>query len=467
MDRSPFNKPLKIIACSVFRPELTALIARGLITVPIRYVDSRFHLEPQRLQIRLEEIIAEERESGFRILLIYGNCFTRMAELTSDGDVVRVAAADCGEMLLGKERGKFFMKKGAFLLFPEWVGRWKEILARTPGMSEEDARAGIREAHTEFVYLNTGICPVPRSTLEACSEFFGLPYEVADVNLNHLQNCIREGLDLLAGPERRNTQTSYDRRATAVMMLDIVAAVLARPERIAETSAGLSRKIRELTGARMTILVVWGDEGDEKPGMRILAVSPSRHKASTEDKPVREIIDGSRRMNEAMILACPSEKNGEECRTAGMDLYPCLVIPLTSGEEQLGAILSFGLMDESFAASILEVQHVLSRIVSVVLKNALLLEKQQLLQRALEAQIEEHKYIERDREKLIVDLTKALTAVKTMSGLLPICSSCRKIRDDQGYRHQVESFLRKHPEEEFSHSICPDCAEKLNPELNK
>jgi len=56
--------------------------------------------------------------------------------------------------------------------------------------------------------------------------------------------------------------------------------------------------------------------------------------------------------------------------------------------------------------------------------------------------------------------------VKLLSGLIPICASCRKIRDDQGYWTQIEAYIREHSEAEFSHGICPDCVKLLYPDLN-
>jgi hypothetical protein len=58
-------------------------------------------------------------------------------------------------------------------------------------------------------------------------------------------------------------------------------------------------------------------------------------------------------------------------------------------------------------------------------------------------------------------LRKALSEVRTLRGFLPICSSCKKIRDDSGYWSRIETYIRQHSDAEFSHSICPDCAEKL------
>lgn len=65
------------------------------------------------------------------------------------------------------------------------------------------------------------------------------------------------------------------------------------------------------------------------------------------------------------------------------------------------------------------------------------------------------------------ELEQSLTKVKQLSGLLPICASCKKIRDDKGYWNQIESYLVEHSEAEFSHSVCPDCSKKLLAELDK
>ena len=63
-------------------------------------------------------------------------------------------------------------------------------------------------------------------------------------------------------------------------------------------------------------------------------------------------------------------------------------------------------------------------------------------------------------------LLEALKEIKILSGLLPICASCKKIRDDNGYWNQIESYINQHSEAEFSHSICPDCAKRLYPNLD-
>lgn len=70
-----------------------------------------------------------------------------------------------------------------------------------------------------------------------------------------------------------------------------------------------------------------------------------------------------------------------------------------------------------------------------------------------------------ERERLIKELTRALSEVKTLSGLLPICANCKRIRNDEGYWDQVESYIQEHADVRFSHSLCPSCIERFYPEL--
>jgi hypothetical protein len=76
-------------------------------------------------------------------------------------------------------------------------------------------------------------------------------------------------------------------------------------------------------------------------------------------------------------------------------------------------------------------------------------------------------FVQQEKEALITELKETISQVKTLKGLLPICSACKNIRDDKGYWNQIELYIKDHSEAEFSHGICPDCAKKLYPELSK
>ena len=84
---------------------------------------------------------------------------------------------------------------------------------------------------------------------------------------------------------------------------------------------------------------------------------------------------------------------------------------------------------------------------------------------ALSQEIATRRAAEEEKERLITELTDALAQVKTLSGLLPICSSCRQIRDPEGKWSRVEEYIQARTDAEFTHGICPKCAKRLYPDL--
>jgi hypothetical protein len=77
-----------------------------------------------------------------------------------------------------------------------------------------------------------------------------------------------------------------------------------------------------------------------------------------------------------------------------------------------------------------------------------------------------HDELEKNVRERTADLKKALDNIKTLKGIVPICSHCKKIRDDKGYWNQLEVYVQKHSEADFSHSICPECAKEHYPDFN-
>lgn len=84
----------------------------------------------------------------------------------------------------------------------------------------------------------------------------------------------------------------------------------------------------------------------------------------------------------------------------------------------------------------------------------------------LNREVEAHRRVQFEKEQLISELQTSLTKVKLLRGALPICSYCKKIRDDKGYWNQIESYIRDHSEAQFSHGMCPDCLKEHHSELN-
>jgi PAS domain S-box-containing protein len=83
---------------------------------------------------------------------------------------------------------------------------------------------------------------------------------------------------------------------------------------------------------------------------------------------------------------------------------------------------------------------------------------------AIAQDVTESRHAEAERERLISQLAEALARVRTLEGMLPICATCKAIRDEEGQWHRIESYLRQHSRARFSHGICPDCARDLYPD---
>ncbi len=77
------------------------------------------------------------------------------------------------------------------------------------------------------------------------------------------------------------------------------------------------------------------------------------------------------------------------------------------------------------------------------------------------------KFKDAEQKRLIKELKSALARIKTLQGLIPICASCKKVRDDKGYWNQIEAYISEHSGAEFSHGICPECARKIYPKYVK
>ena len=91
-------------------------------------------------------------------------------------------------------------------------------------------------------------------------------------------------------------------------------------------------------------------------------------------------------------------------------------------------------------------------------KSGLIIKKNHDL---LTEEIKQRKTAEKEQEKLIAKLEQASLEIKSLQGIIPICSNCKKIRDDKGYWNILEAYLQKHSDAKFSHSMCPECSDEV------
>jgi len=124
--------------------------------------------------------------------------------------------------------------------------------------------------------------------------------------------------------------------------------------------------------------------------------------------------------------------------------YKHVILPLLAFSNQVGLVRQGEMANLPFSSEQNEIG-------SLINEFHLLIDQNKKGEQALREEIVQHK--------------EALDKVKLLSGFLPICASCKQVRDDQGYWNQIETYIRDNSDVEFSHSICPDCAQKLYPQF--
>ena len=173
-----------------------------------------------------------------------------------------------------------------------------------------------------------------------------------------------------------------------------------------------------------------------------------------EDVPLYQAFQGEHVIKREMVI---SPKDGKR-RVLIANGQPLL----DKNGEKIGAVVSMNDITEQKKAQ----DALRAAFDNLELKVQQRTEELILVNRDLRNQIEERRKIEREKEKLISELQKALERIKTLSGIVPICMYCKEIRDDKGYWNNLEKFISEHSEAQFSHSICPKCAKERYPDYD-
>ena len=203
---------------------------------------------------------------------------------------------------------------------------------------------------------------------------------------------------------------------------------------------------------------------DEKPE-NLMLLSSVLVKQGYE---VRTSINGSLALTSAkkhspdlilLDILMPEMSGYEVCQQLKADerTQEIPVIFLSALAETLDRVKAFSTGGVDYITKPFQVEEVLARVEThLTIRN---------LQKELQ---EKNAQLEMKNEQLQeknIQLQEALDNVKTLKGFIPICANCKKIRDDEGFWEQVEIYVRDHTEAEFSHGICPDCAQELFPDF--
>ncbi|MES9829617.1 MAG: DUF1638 domain-containing protein [Candidatus Thiodiazotropha sp.] len=170
-----------IIACSIFKDEIEALKKDGLLDYEVKYITSMLHLNPAKLDLVLhKELVRHKNEN---VTLAYGDCSPTILGLSHRDNVELTPVHNCCELLLGNERYLRHLKDGAFFLMPEWVRKWRGIFVKFMNLEKDVAVDMMQHLHRYFLYLDTGVVPVPREKLDEISDYFELPWKIEKTDI--------------------------------------------------------------------------------------------------------------------------------------------------------------------------------------------------------------------------------------------------------------------------------------------
>ena len=422
---------LCFLACEHFQREFSTIIRSE------KWDDVAFYPFPPRcIQPRsdffpFQEILHPGATEWDEICLLGGSCIAEWDMMSGQWEGHRVKKLrGCHELLMARETVEDLSGKGAYLLTPGWLSHWSRYLKQW-GFDQKTARAFFGESTTSLVLLDTMVDPERLKYLQKFAQFLDLPFQT-----------IRVGLDF--------------------MRLTLANTVLAW-----RLSGKASKPVVENDGGSL----------QKSDYVMIFDLLGKLTGIMDETDVIREILDlFTVLFAPASLIYLPFHND----RPEEIIVHP-LGAPVDDGaKDRLVHFEGDYAWTPSGKGFFLRIQHVKKTIGTMEIDRVLFPEhKRHYLNLALSVvpvltlainnarNYEKLQQTGKEREKLIVELQEALAKVKTLSGMLPICASCKKIRDDKGYWNQIESYIGRHSDAQFSHGICPDCARKLYPEYFK
>lgn len=184
---------IEIIACSILKKEIEYLITEGFLPDKINYIDSIYHMYPQKIQNEIDNITKTSKSE--QIIIIFGDCSPYMSDIEKQQNIIRLKSTNCCEMITGTELYKKYIKDGAFFLFPEWVEKWKDVFQNHLGLSDENAKYLMKEFHKKLVYINTNLVEIPYNILDEISDFTGLKYEILNIDLSAFKELLTKTIN--------------------------------------------------------------------------------------------------------------------------------------------------------------------------------------------------------------------------------------------------------------------------------
>jgi hypothetical protein len=356
------------------------------------------------------------------LVFLGGSCLRTLGPPPPELGARQVHPTDqCFEFVAGRSLVSALNQQGAYLLTPGWLTLWRQRLKQW-GFDQATACDFFNESARSLVLLDTGVEPASAGQLQEFADFVGRPFQILPVGLDFLRLILTNTfgqwrLDHQAHATRNALAEANRKLGDYAMVSDLAGRLTALKSEVAVIESLFELYTMLFAPASLVYLpLVRG-----QPGL-----------AHSRPRPLNEPPTDYRRLMElSEDYAWTRSGKGFCLRFKGPD-------------DALGILEVEGVAFPEHKQHYLNLALGLAHICSLAIRNA----------RTYEA-----------LEENIAQLQEALAKVKTLSGLLPICASCKKIRDDRGYWNQIETYVQKHSDAQFSHGICPDCIRKLYPEF--
>ena len=371
----------------------------------------------------LEQAVTAGWDGYRRIDLLGSSCIAEMGAPPKGWDHCRRHLLKwCFSPLLNQGIIAEYIREGAYLVTPGWLRHWPKHIEKW-GFDQVSARSFFGESAARLVLLDTGMDDTSPRILQEFADFVALPRQVIPIGLDFLQLTLSKIiLEWKREEDRHSAEAAVakERRQLAdyAMIFDLVDS-LARvniEKQVVESICHLFSMLCAPACLHYRAMI----EG-----------RPGEIQSFTSDQTVPELLEV--RLNDLQ---------GDYSWTSSGKGF---LLRISDPQETLGILEVDGIAFPEYKEHYLNLALTITKVFALAIRNARAYEK---------------------LEKTLHDLQAAQSSLKILRGLIPICSSCKKIRDDQGFWNQIEAYIRDHSEAEFTHGICPECIKKLYPDFS-
>ncbi|MBN2018135.1 MAG: DUF1638 domain-containing protein [Candidatus Cloacimonetes bacterium] len=350
------------IACSIFKEAITKLQQEGKITIPFTYIDSHNHMHPEKLEAELDALIQKDEKT----LLVFGDCHANMVDLETNENISRVKGMNCVEVFLGSEQYRELVRQGAFFLLHEWTRRWEKVFKDWLGLNEKNAKDFMHEMHSQLIYVDIGLSPIPEKELEKISKYCDLPYSILKTDLQHIEKSIQNSLKKFQEIDKHNEPRT---RAYDFLVVDLVEKLLTFASSSEQCSKIIAQTIRELIGVK-AVAVIEHEKNNSTDKDTLLSIEPARRKKQYESADINALISEIKSFDEVEVLDKEVPNNVLTGFLSKYSIEKIGVLPLKVSAQRIGSILLLDLYDDRNIQAVLESIKMISSIIALILQNS-------------------------------------------------------------------------------------------------